>query len=171
LQHLVGRTLPDVALASTSGDLELLARIKGRAVIFCYPWTGRPGHANPPDWDTIPGAHGSTPQAEAYSMACERFRNVGVKLFGLSMQDSGWQQEFATRHGLMFPLLSDAERKFSTALGLPSFTAGATDYLKRLTLITRDGVIEAVKFPVPAPEKDAGEILAMFKESQDGFLE
>ena len=139
------------------------ALIKGRAVIFCYPWTGRPGHADPPDWDTIPGAHGSTPQAQAYSMACEHFRSIGVKLFGLSLQDAGWQQEFATRHGLPFPLLSDAERKFSTALGLPSFTTGGIEYLKRLTLIVCDGVIEAVRFPVLAPEKDAEETLTLLQ--------
>ena len=161
MRHLVGRELPDVALASTGGGVEIPARIMGRAVIFCYPWTGRPGHADPPDWDTILGAHGSTPQALAYSMACERFRNIGVKLFGLSFQEPEWQQEFATRHGLTFPLLSDAERKFSATLGLPAFTTGATDYLKRLTLITRDGVIETVRFPVPAPEKDAEEVFVL----------
>jgi peroxiredoxin len=161
VQHLVGRTLPDVALASTDGGVEIPARIRGRAVIFCYPWTGRPGHADPPDWDTIPGTHGSTPQALAYSKACELFRNLGVKLFGLSLQDAEWQGEFATRNRLPFPLLSDAKREFSTAIGQPHFTTGATDYLKRLTLVTRDGVIEAVRFPVPAPDKDAEEVLIL----------
>ena len=43
------------------------ARIQGPAVIFCYPFTGRPGYPNPPNWDHITGAHGSTPQAIAYS--------------------------------------------------------------------------------------------------------
>ncbi len=163
MQHLVGRKLPDVALASTAGGVETPAQIRGRAVIFCYPWAGRPGQANPPDWDTIPGAHGSTPQALAYSMACERFRNIGVKIFGLSLQDAEWQQELAIRNRLRFPLLSDAARKFSNALGLPTFTTGGVDYLSRLTLITSDGVVTAARFPVPAPEKDAVEVFNLIQ--------
>jgi len=165
VQHLVGRKLPDVALASTGGGEENLACIQGRAVIFCYPWTGRPGHPNPPDWDIIPGAHGSTPQALAYSMARARFRDIGVKLFGLSSQDLEWQQEFAARNQLTCALLSDAQLKFATALGLPMFTTGGVSYLKRLTLITRDSMIEAVRFPVPAPDKDAEDVLAVLRNN------
>ncbi len=161
MQHLVGRKLPNVALASTGGGFETPARIPGRAVIFCYPWTGRPGHPDPPDWDTIAGAHGSTPQALAYSAAYAGFRDVSVNLFGLSFQNAEWQQDFATRNRLAFPLLSDDERKFSAALGLPMLATGGVDYLKRLTLIARDGVIGAVRFPVPVPEKDAEDVFKL----------
>ena len=150
-------------LPSTGGLMEMPARLKGRCVIFCYPWTGRPGHANPPDWDKIPGAHGSTQQAQAYSKAYESFRTLGVKLFGLSFQSTEWQQEFARRNQLNFALLSDEPGEFSTALGLPVFATGGVDYLHRLTLVTRDGVIAALRFPVPIPEQDAEEVLALLQ--------
>jgi peroxiredoxin len=165
MRHLVGRRLPDVALASTGGIVEMPARLRSRVVIFCYPWTGRPGLPNPPDWDQIPGAHGSTPQALAYSKAYEKFLTLDVKLFGANFQDTGWQQEFAARNRLTFPLLSDARREFADALGLPVFTTAGVDYLKRLTLVIHDGVIEAVRFPVAVPERDAEETLALVRES------
>ena len=48
------------------GEPVNLARRPGRAIVFVYPWTGRAGVANPPDWDDIPGAHGSTPETEGF---------------------------------------------------------------------------------------------------------
>ena len=56
--------VPNVELEATSGAPVNPARIIGPAVIFCYPFTGRPGYPNPPNWDHIKGAHGSTPQAQ-----------------------------------------------------------------------------------------------------------
>lgn len=168
MQHLVGRRMPDVDLEASSGSPVNPARIVGPAVIFCYPWTGRPGHANPPHWDEIPGAHGSTPQALAYSNAYGHFRRLGIKLLGLSLQDTEWQREFVKRGGLSFRLLSDSQRKFSARLGLPLFETGGIDYLQRLTFITRDGVIEAVRYPVEHPETDAEETLSHFPASRPG---
>ena len=163
MQHLIGRRLPDAELPATSGSAVNAARILGPAVIFCYPWTGRPGHANPPHWDDIPGAHGSTPQALAYSDVYGEFRRLGVKLFGLSLQDTPWQQEFVKRNGLSYRLLSDAQRKFSGRLGLPLFETGGVDYLQRLTIVLQDGVIQRLRFPVKAPEQDAAETLALLQ--------
>ncbi len=160
MQRLVGRKLPDVALPSTGGIVEMPARMQGCTVIFCYPWTGRPGHPNPPGWDEVPGAHGSTPQALAYSSAHRQFHARGAVVYGVSLQGTEWQSDFATRCGLPFPLLSDAARQFSRALGLPTFETGGQDYLVRLTLIARDGVIAGVRYPVPSPGRDAEEVLA-----------
>ncbi len=61
--HLVaGVELPDIELPTTTGDRLSLAKISGLSIVFVYPWTGRPGIANPPGWDAIAGAHGSTPR-------------------------------------------------------------------------------------------------------------
>jgi len=159
MRHLIGRRLPDVDLQATSGSPVNPARIAGPAVIFCYPWTGRPGYPNPPHWDQIPGAHGSTVQTKAYSEAYGHFRRLGIKLFGLSLQDSEWQREFVKREGISFRLLSDAQRKFSGRLSLPLFETGGIDYLQRLTFIARDGIVEHLRFPVPVPEADAADTL------------
>ena len=66
-KHLIaGTRLPDVALPATFAAPVNLARYQERAIVFIYPFTGTPGEPNPPDWDTIPGAHGSTPEAEGF---------------------------------------------------------------------------------------------------------
>jgi hypothetical protein len=49
-----GVRLPSVALPATDGTRIDLAALEGRRV---DPWTGRPGHANPPDWDSTPKFH------------------------------------------------------------------------------------------------------------------
>lgn len=161
MQHLVGRRMPDVHLEATSGSPVNPARIRGTAVIFCYPFTGRPGHADPPNWDHIPGAHGSTPQALAYSSVYGQFRRLGVTLFGLSLLSLEWQRDFVSRNKLSYRLLSDRERAFQSGLGLPMFETGGELYLQRLTFIFHDGLISAVRFPIPEPGHDAAEVLAV----------
>jgi len=159
--HLVpGRGLPDMALGATSGGPINLRHLTGRAVVFVYPWTGRPGVPNPPAWDEIPGAHGSTPEAEGFRDHMSRFDALGVRVLGLSTQTSGWQQELAARLALSYPLLSDAGFHFSDELKLPRFETGGVSYLERLTLVVRDGLIEHVFFPVHPPHTHAAEVLA-----------
>ena len=163
MQHLVGRRMPNVDLEATSGSPINPARLQGPAVIFCYPFTGRPGYDNPPNWDHIPGAHGSTPQALAYSETYGHFRRLGVKLFGLSLLSTEWQRDFVTRNGLSFRLLSDSQRLFSSAMGLPLFETGGQLYLQRMTFIAMDGIIQALRYPIPEPEQDAAEVLALLQ--------
>ncbi len=160
MQHLVGRRMPNVDLEATSGSPVNPSKILGPAVIFCYPFTGRPGYDNPPNWDQIPGAHGSTPQALGYLDAYGHFRRLGVKLYGLSMLPSEWQRDFVTRNNLSFRLLSDFHRGFQSRLSLPMFEAGGELYLQRITFILHDGVISRVRFPIPEPQSDAAEVLA-----------
>lgn len=163
MQHLVGRRLPDIELEATSGSPVNPAKLLGPAVIFCYPYTGRPGYADPPHWDEIPGAHGSTNQALAYSMAYGHFRRLGVKLFGLSLLPVEWQRDFVRRNGLTFRLLSDEKRAFSGRLGLPLFETGGVAYVQRLTFLTLDGSVTAVRYPVAEPEKDAATVLDLIQ--------
>ena len=155
-----GRAMPDIALPATSGQAVSLAAVAGRAVVFCYPWTGKPGQPNPPDWDIIPGAHGSTPEIEGFRDLYLGFWEMPTALFGVSMQPHDEQREFATRLGLQFDLLSDEAGDFQSALNLPVFHTGSKRYLKRLTLILRDGRIDRVFYPVHPPNTHAREVLA-----------
>ena len=164
MEQLIGSKLPDIGLVATDGRIVNPAQLAGRAVFFCYPYTGRPGHADPQGWDTIPGAHGSTPQALGFSAAYERFVKLGVKVFGVSFQDVFWQSEFAKRNSLQIPLLSDHARKFSNALNLETFKAGDGDFLKRVTLVAAHATIVAVRVPVEMPGKDAEETLALIEK-------
>jgi hypothetical protein len=55
--HLVpGTRFPDIALPATLGGEINLVTWQGSAIVYVYPWTGRPGLADPPGWDDIPGA-------------------------------------------------------------------------------------------------------------------
>jgi peroxiredoxin len=155
--------MPDVLLPSTAGAPVNLSMLKGRAVVFCYPFTGRPGHPDPQGWDDIPGAHGSTPQALAFSKLYGEFRNLGAKILGLSFLSTEWQQDFAARNQLPFPLLSDEQRDFANSLGLTAFKAGEQDYLTRRTFIIKDGVIILDVFPVSNPEENAPDVLRLLK--------
>jgi peroxiredoxin len=164
MQHLIGRELPDIELEATKGPPINPSKLKGTTVLFCYPYTGRPGVLDPPGWDEIPDAHGSTPQAIAYSKSYERFRTLDVSVYGLSFQRRSWQQEFSLRCNIAFALLSDQHSKFADPLDLPCFFAGNEAYLKRLTLIAENATIVCARFPLPAPEKDADEILHWLQE-------
>jgi peroxiredoxin len=156
---LIGQTLPYTELPSTQGGTVNPAKLRGLAIFFCYPYTGRPDVPNPPNWDRIPGAHGSTPQAQAYAQLHPQLLAHGAQVHGLSYQESLWQTEFAKRCDLPFPLLSDAARTFSNALLLPNFATGAECYLERLTLIARDARITAVRNKIADPSADAREVL------------
>ena len=154
-----GTRLPSLTLPATDGSEIDLAALEGRSLLIVYPWTGRPGHPNPPDWDEIPGAHGSTPELEGFRDRHADFLGLGVRLFGLSHQTTEYQRELAGRLALPFSILSDAEGRFAAALRLPSFTTGGKIYLQRLTLVIADGSIERAFYPVPDPAHHAAEVL------------
>jgi peroxiredoxin len=164
-RHLVrGRPMPDIALAATSGGTISLAGRPGWVILFVYPWTGRPGVANPPDWDQIPGAHGSTPEAEGYRNLHRAFRDMETEVLGLSAQASDWQRELVDRLALPYQILSDEKLELQAALALPTFETGGTVYLERLTLALKDGCIERVFHPVHPPEAHPREVLAWLDE-------
>jgi peroxiredoxin len=155
-----GKRLPDIELSSTAGGRVSLARLSGRSIVYCYPWTGRPGRPNPPGWDDIPGAHGSTPQTQGFCNLYQGFRDLGASVFGLSTQSSTDQRELVGRLKVPFDLLSDGEFRLQRALLLPTFQTGGVCYLARLTLCIKEGRIERVYYPVPSPAAHAREVCA-----------
>lgn len=152
--------LPSVALNSTRGRPVDLSAETGRAIVFVYPWTGTPGLPNPPDWDSIPGAHGSTPEVIGFAKLWAEFTAAGTTIYGLSGQTPAEQLAFAQRMALPFELLSDTGFAFADAMGLERFSTGGTSYLRRQTLIVRGGEILARITHVPNPANHACEMLA-----------
>jgi peroxiredoxin len=160
---LVGTHLPDVELPAHNGEQVNLSAIVGTSVVFCYPFTGRPNHPNPEGWDTVPGAHGSTPQALAFSTLYHEFVTLHVKVFGLSLLSSDWQKDFATRNHLPYQLLSDSNQTVTRRLSLETFRAGPDEYLARRTIIISNGVIQHDIYPVFHPEQNAADVLALLR--------
>jgi peroxiredoxin len=155
-----GLRMPDIGLPATGGGHVNLARLPGMVIVYCYPWTGRPGLANPPGWDDIPGAHGSTPQSEGFRDLYAGFRQVDAALFGLSTQPTDYQRELVDRLDLPFALISDEGFALQRALALPTFATGGVTYLKRLTLAVKDGRIERVYYPIAHPAAHPREVCA-----------
>jgi peroxiredoxin len=163
--HLPHMEMPSVRLQSTEGGQVDPAEVSrtGRTVWFFYPRSGRPDEAPIPGWDDIPGARGCTPQSCAFRDHFSEFEALGVRVFGVSAQDTEYQREFAERTHLPYPLMSDAAFALTDALRLPTFEAGGMRLIKRLTLVVSDGRIEEVFYPVFPPDKNADEVLAYLR--------
>ena len=164
--HLPGMPIPSVPLMSTGGEAVDIAALSGKTVVYCYPMTGRPDRNLPQGWDEIPGARGCTPQSCSFRDHHAELRNLGVRVFGLSTQSTGYQREAVGRLRLPFDLLSDEDLALAEALSLPTFEADGMILLKRLTLIIEDGRVEKVFYPVFPPGKNAEEVLAWLRQQR-----
>jgi peroxiredoxin len=69
----------------------------------------------------------------------------------------------AERLHVPFEVLSDAEFRFCEALSLPTFEVEGMRLVKRLTLVIRDGAIEAVFYPVFPPNESAEQVIRWLK--------
>ncbi|WP_131737536.1 peroxiredoxin [Actinomadura roseirufa] len=164
--HLPGRTMPPVALTSTSGDTVRLHELgAGRAVLYLYPLSGRPDVDMPDGWNAIPGARGCTPEACGFRDHYKDLVDAGAStVFGLSSQDLDYQRELVERLRLPFAMLSDTAFRLAEALDLPTFTTHGLTLYKRHTLIVRDGAIEHVFYPIFPPDEHAHQVLGWLKD-------
>jgi peroxiredoxin len=166
--HLIGLSMPDVRLLSTSGEFLGLREVtRGSVLIYVYPRTGLPGVEMPAGWDAIPGARGCTPQSCSYRDDYSAFQELGVDVYGLSTQSTEGQREFTAREHIPFPLLSDPHREFGSMLHLPTFTAGGDVLYRRVTLIIEAGEIVYVRYPVSPPNTDAHVTLAWLRSRRE----
>jgi peroxiredoxin len=163
-RHLKGMALPDLELPSTSNRRVNLSKIAApRVVIYAYPMTGRPDRQLPQGWDDIPGARGCTPETCGFRDHHKDLAKLQAEVFGVSTQDTPYQQEMVKRLEVPFEVLSDEHMELARALKLPTFTVEGMTLLKRLTLVARDGRIEHVFYPVFPPDKHAEEVIAWLK--------
>jgi peroxiredoxin len=161
--HLPGMRLPSVTLAATNGEMIDPAALAGRTVLYCYPRTGAPGEDIPEAWNMIPGARGCTPQSCGFRDHHAELAQLGARVFGVSTQDTAYQEEVVERLHLPFPLLSDASLALTGALSLPTFAYQRRTLIRRLTMVVRDGVIEHVFYPVFPPDANAAEVAAWLR--------
>jgi peroxiredoxin len=165
--HLLGMTIPPVALRATDDTMVTLSALKGRTVVFGYPRTGEPGKvALVEDWDMIPGARGCTPQTCSFRDLFGELKAAGAaQVFGLSTQSNDYQIEMASRLHLPFPVLSDEKLELASALELPTMEIAGLTMIKRLALIVDDARITHVFYPVFPPDQNATEVLAWLNEN------
>ncbi|WP_262702474.1 MULTISPECIES: MerR family transcriptional regulator [Streptomyces] len=165
--HLPGTQVPPISLLNTAGkEIRLDALGPRRTVIYIYPLTGRPGTDLPEGWNSIPGARGCTPEACGFRDHFQDLLEAGAgRVYGLSSQDTDYQNEVVERLGLPFDMLSDPALGLADTLGLPTFEAGGTRLFKRLTLVIRHGEIEHAFHPVFPPDEHAQQILTWLREN------
>jgi peroxiredoxin len=134
--------------------------------MFFYPAaTGKPDM--PREWDLIPGARGCTSQNCAYRDHYREFLDLGLVVLGISAQLPEDQQEFAVRMGIPYELLSDSNFELTEALRLPTFEFQGRRYIKRLTVVSEDGRVRRVFYPVFPPDRNADAVLTYLRTEGD----
>ena len=102
----------------------------------------------PQGWDEIPGARGCTPETCGFRDHHKDLAKLQAEVFGVSTQDTAYQQEMVKRLEVPFEVLSDEHFALTKALKLPTFTVEGMTLMKRLTLIVRNNKIEQFFYPV-----------------------
>lgn len=116
-----GSTAPAFSLSDQAGQLHRLADYRGKwVVLYFYPKDGTPG---------------CTTEACEFRDNIFAFRDLGVVLLGVSLDDVGSHAKFAAEHHLPFPLLADADKKVSESYGVLTRLAGLVSYSKRETFV------------------------------------
>ena len=157
--HLLGTRIPSVPLVTTSGDTVNLGALSGTVVVYFYPMIGRPDSPPLVGWNEIPGARGCTPQSCAFRDHHAELKRFHAKVFGVSAQPLEDQKKAKARLGLPFELLNDSCFGLTEAMRLPTFEYEKSRLIKRLTVVTIDGVIRKVFYPVFPPNRNAEDVV------------
>ena len=119
--HLVpGTRLPDIALPSSAGG-KVDLRGERAAVVFIYPWTGRPGVADPPAGTTSRARTARRRRPRASATPTRASGNSASRCSGSAHRTSSISLSCVSRLGVPFPMLSDAAFRVQKALRLPTF--------------------------------------------------
>ncbi|MBW5483559.1 winged helix-turn-helix transcriptional regulator [Streptomyces bambusae] len=159
---LKGTRLPELTLPDTTGEpRDPVAAGTPFTVLYCFPGAYARAESYPPGWAGIPGARGCTLESCTYRDQLAEFAAAGATVHGVSTQRPDEQRDFAAKERLRFPLLSDADLDLTAALRLPTFRAGGTSRLKRLTLVVdRDRTVREVLYPIQDIEASVAAALA-----------
>ncbi|HZD30951.1 MAG TPA: peroxiredoxin [Candidatus Angelobacter sp.] len=116
----VGSVAPDFTLKSQDGNSISLSQFRGKwVVLYFYPRDM---------------TKGCTLEAHNFQRDQEKFQAANAVVLGVSVDDTKSHQEFCTKEGLTFKLLSDNDHKVSEEYG--SLTnLGVVKFAKRHTFL------------------------------------
>ena len=164
--HLLGEEIPDISLYNQDDNyLKLRRNDSFRIILYCYPMTGAPNKLLPPNWDSIPGARGCTPQTCSFRDNYEDLIKSNSVPIGLSTQSVKEINEMVRRLVVPFDVLSDNNLKFSKAMNLPIFKIKNSYFIKRLTLVIQQSIIKKVFYPIFPPDLHINEVLSWLKNN------
>ena len=99
-----GKKAPAFALKDQHGQTHRLADYAGRSVIlYFYPKDDTPG---------------CTQESCEFQASLPRLESRNAAVLGVSILDEKSKAKFATKHGLTFPLLADADHEVAEAYGV-----------------------------------------------------
>lgn len=136
----IGDTAPAVSARNQDGDTIHL-RFDDPTVVYFYPkdFTG-----------------GCTIEANDFEDVLPEYRDVGIDVYGVSMDDVESHAGFAEEEGISYDLLADPDGDVAEAFGLDT-EEGYTD---RVTFLLSDGEVAATYDPELAdPSGHAREVL------------
>jgi len=136
-----GEILPDLRLTTESGEHIGTGELTGqKTVLYFYPEDDTPG---------------CTKEACAFRDRMNDYANVGIQVYGVSLDSPKSHREFREKYGLNFPLLTDEEGRASEAVGVLSDRGKA----RRVTFLLDPEARISKVYPEVSPETHADEIL------------
>jgi peroxiredoxin len=153
-RRLAGTPMPSITLQRINGSRIGLQTISlGWVVFYLYPGTGA---------ISAPGIDSPAEDAVQHRAYCEReyrFRELGVRMVGISSQQHLEQLGTIREHHIEHLMLVDPDLVLAEALGLPTFELAERRWYRRLTLLAHDGVIERAFYPVATAANNPGQVL------------
>ena len=135
-----GDPAPEITATNQYGE-EVTPTFEAPTVVYFYPkdFTG-----------------GCTVEANDFQAALPQYREAGIDIYGISLDDVDSHAEFADEEGILFDLLADPEGTVAEAFGLDT-DEGHTD---RRTFVLADGAVFATYNPeLTDPSGHAREVL------------
>ena len=137
----VGDAAPDFTLPSTRGEITLSRQLESGDVLLVF----YPGDDTPV----------CTKQLCDYRDNLAVFGELGVQVIGINPQALDSHERFAKKHGLEFPLVSDADKRVCRAYG----AIGLLGTTKRaLVLVGRDGRVRWQRSDLPIFHRSAAQL-------------
>lgn len=104
MSSVVGRKVPEISVEVSGGqDLVLPQDFSGKwTLVYLYPKDDTPG---------------CTKQACGYRDNIGQFTQIGVQVYGLSLDDLASHDAFQEKYSLNFPLIYDKNKQLSTFFG------------------------------------------------------
>lgn len=133
-----GDPAPDVSAPNQDGE-PVAPDWSGVSVVYFYPADDTPG---------------CTVEAEGFQANIDEYREAGVAVYGVSVDDVDSHADFAETSDLGFDLLADPEGEVVAAFDVETRRGVAT----RTTFVVVDGRVQAV-YDGPGPDGHARDVL------------
>jgi peroxiredoxin Q/BCP len=143
----IGDPVPQVATEDQNGKLVNLAEIAGNRyfLVYFYPKSFTPG---------------CTAQACSLRDAYEELQSKGVKIVGVSLDTVETQKKFQDAENLPFELLSDRDKKVTSAFGVP---IRVNSFAARQAYLFKDGKLVWMDTKA-STDKQAQDVLAVLAQ-------